>query len=193
MTSRLMPSRMGPSPLAWSRTFLQDIRTLLLPSYGHLLWVSPPPYSRERRYTTVRLTTSKNTSQMSMPSAELSNSIYMTLMVSCCCAPIDLRTIMEDCLHLLSPVQVGTVLLSSSSSWMMDKWQDLVPWQEASMMLMSSSSLLHHPLMTNPLNPSPHGSTLASKATTPTSIFFWRPSLPLMTGASSLKSSNTRS
>ena len=42
---------------------------------------------------------------------------------------------MDDSPYLLSPMQVGRVLLSSSSNWMMDEWQDLVPWQEVSMML----------------------------------------------------------
>ena len=101
---RLMPFETGPSCLAQSRTSSLDIRTSHLPSYGHLLQVLPPPYSRERRYTTARLTTLDNTLQMSIPSAVLLNSIYETLMASCCCAPMDLRTIMEDSPYLLSPM-----------------------------------------------------------------------------------------
>ena len=125
-TSRPTPFGMGPSHLAWSRTSSPGTRISHLPSYRHLLQASPPPYTRERRYTIARLTTSDNTSQMSMLSAALSNSIFETLMVSCCCAPMDLRTIMEDSPYLLSPMQMGRVLLSSSSNWTMDKWQDLV-------------------------------------------------------------------
>ena len=40
---------------------------------------------------------------------------------------MDLRTIMEDSPYLLSPMQMGRVLLSSSSNWTTDKWWDLVP------------------------------------------------------------------
>ena len=193
MTLRPTPFRMGPSCLAWSRTSLLDMRTSHPPSYGHLSWVLPPPYTRERRYTTARLTTSDNTLQMSMLSAALSNSIFETLMASHCCAPMDLRTIMENSPYLLSPMQMGRVLLSSSSSWMMDEWQDLVPWQEASMMLISSSSLLHQPSMTNPWSHSPTGSVPISGATTLTSICFTRPLLPSMTRGFSPRSSNTGS
>ena len=192
-SSRLAPFRMGPSHLAWSRTSLLDTRTSHLPSYGHLSQVSPPPCSRERRYTIVRLTTSDNTLQMSILSAALSNSIYETLMESHCCAPMDLRTIMDDSPYLLSPMQMGRVLLSSLSNWTMDKWQDLAPWQEASMMLMSLTSSLHQPLMINHLSPFPTGSVPTSGATTLTSICFMRPSLPLMIGGSSLRSSDTGS
>ena len=175
MTLRPTPFGIGHSHLTWSRTSSPDMRTLHPPSYGHLSWVLPSPYSRERRYTTARLTTSDNTSQMSMLSAVLSNSIYETLMESCCCALMDLRTIMEDSLYLLSLVQMGRVLLSSSSNWTMDKWWDLALWQEVSMMLISSTSLLHQPLMTNPSNPFPTGSAPTSGATTLTSICFRRP------------------
>ena len=65
MTSRPTPFGMGPSHLTWSRTSLLDTRTSHPPSYGHLLQASLPPYTRERRYTTARLTTSDNTLQMS--------------------------------------------------------------------------------------------------------------------------------
>ena len=193
MTSRPMPFGMGPSHLAQSRTSSLDMRTLHLPSYRHLSLVSPPPYSRERRYTIVRLTTSDNTLWMSMLSAALSNSVFKTLMVSHCCALMDLRTIMDDSPYLLSPMQVGRVLLSSSSNWMTDKWWDLAPWQEVSMMLISSTSLLHRPLTSNPWNHSPTGSTPVSGATTLTSICFVRLSLPSTTGGFSLRSSNTES
>ena len=193
MTSRPMPFGMGPSCLTQSRMSSLDTRTSHLPSYGHLSWASPPPYNRERRSTIARLTTLDNTSWMSMPSAVLSNSIYKTLMENPCCAPMDLRTIMEDSPHLLSLAQMGRVLLSSSSSWTMDEWWDLAPWQEASMMLMSSTDMLHWPLMTNPLSPSPTGSMPASGVTTLTSIHFRRQSLPLTIGASSQRSNNTRS
>ena len=192
-TSRPTPFGMGPSCLTQSRTSLLDMRTSHLPSYGHLLQVFPPPYTRERRYTTARLTTSDNTSQMSMPSAVLSNSISETLMVSHCCAPMDLRTIMEDPPYLLSLMQMGRVLLSSSSNWMTDEWQDLAPWQEASMMLVSSSSSLHRPSMTNPWSHSPTGSVPVSWVMTPTSICFMRPLSPSMTGEFSLRSSDTGS
>ena len=192
-TSRPTPFGMGPSCLTWSRTSLLDTRTSCQPSYGHLSQVSPPPYNRERRSTIARLTTLENTLQMSMLSAALSNSIYVTLMENPCCAPMDLRTIMEDCPHLLSLAQMGRVLLSSSSSWMMDKWQDLVPWQEASMMLVSSTYTLHWPSMTGPSSPSPTGSMPASGVTTLTSICFRRQSLPSTTGASSWRSNDTGS
>ena len=88
---------------------------------------------------------------------------------------------------------MGRVLLSSSSNWTTDKWQDLAPWQEVSMMLMSSSSLLHQPLMTNPWSHSPTGSVPASGVTTPTSIHFARLLLPSTTGEYSLRSSDTGS
>ena len=194
MTLRLMPFGTGPSHLTQSRTSLPGMRTSHPPSYRHLSQALPPPYSRERRYTTARLTTSDNTLQMSMLSAVLSDSVYETLMESCCCALMDLRTIMEDSLYLLSPVQMGRVLLSSSSNWTMDEWQDLVPWQEVSMMLISSTSSLHQPSMTDPLNPfPPTGSMPTSGATTLTSIHFRRPSLPSTIGASLLRSSDTKS
>ena len=130
---------------------------------------------------------------MSMPSAVLSNSIYETLMVSHCCALMDLRTIMKDSPYLLSPMQMGRVLLSSSSNWMMDEWQDLVPWQEVSMMLILLSSSWHQPLTNNPWSHSPTGSTPTSGAMTPTSICFMRPLSPLMTGEFLLRSSDTGS
>ena len=193
MTSRPTPFGMGPSHLVQSRTSSLDTRILHLPSYGHLLPVSPPPYSRERRYTTARPTTSDNTLWTSMPSAALSNSIFETLMVSCCCAPMDLRTIMDDSPYLLSLMQVGRVLLSSSNNWMMDKWWDLVLWQEASMMLISSTSSLHCPSMSNPWNHFPTGSAPTSGVMTLTSICFARPSSPSTTGEFSLRSSNTGS
>ena len=41
---------------------------------------------------------------MSMLNAKLSNSIFRILMESHCCALMDMRIIMEDSLHLLSPV-----------------------------------------------------------------------------------------
>ena len=192
-TLRPMPFGMGPSHLIQSRTSLPDMRTLHLPSYRHLLPVSPPPYSRERRYTTARLTTSDNTLQMSMPNAVLSNSIFETLMVSCCCALMDLRTIMDDSPYLLSLMQVGRVLLSSSSNWMTDEWWDLAPWEEASMMLVSSTSSLHQPSTSNPWNHSPTGFTPVSGVMTPTSIHFMRPSLPSTTGGFSPRSSDTGS
>ena len=193
MTLRPMPFGIGPSCLTQSRTSSLGMRTSHLPSYRHLLQVLPLPYNRERRYITAKLTTSDNTLQTSIPSATLSNSIYETLMDNCCCAPMDLRTIMEDSLYLLSPMQMWRVLLSSSSNWTMDKWQDLVPWQEASMMLMSSTSSLHQPLMINCLSPFPTSSVPASGATTLTSIHFTRPLLLLTTGESSPRSSNTGS
>ena len=86
------------------------------PNYKHLLQALPPPYSRERRSITVRPTTSGSTSPTSMPSAELSNNVIRILMESHCYDLMDLRTIMEDSPHLLSLVQMGTVLLSSSSN-----------------------------------------------------------------------------
>ena len=193
MTSRPTPSRMDPSPHTLSRTSLWDMRIWHLPNYKHLLQASPPPYSRERRSITVRPTTSGSTSLMSMPSLKLSNNVLRILMESHCCALMDLRTIMEDSPHLLSLVQMGTVLLSSSSNWMMDKWQDLALWQEVSMMLISLTSLLHWPLITNLSNPSPLGSMPASGVTTLTTTPFLRLSSPLMTGAFSLRSSNTES
>ena len=56
----------------------------------------------------------------------------------------------DNSLGLLSQDQMGRVLLSSSSNWTMDKWQDLVPWQEASMMLALSTFSPHWSLMSNP-------------------------------------------
>ena len=73
------------------------------------------------------LTLSKSTWLTSMQSVELSNNVYRTLMESCCCAPMDMRIIMEDSPYLLSLVQMGTILLSSSSNWTMEEWQDLAP------------------------------------------------------------------
>ena len=191
--SRPMPSGMGPSPLTQSRMSLQDMRTLPLPSYEHLLPVLPPQYSRERPYITVRLTTSENTWPMSMPSVKHSNNIFRILMESHCCALMDMRIMLDDSPYLLSPVQMGTVLLSSSSNWTMEEWQDLAPWQEVSMMLISSTSLLHQPSMINHSSPFPTGSMPASGVTTLTSICFRRPSLLLMTGGSLPRSSNTES
>ena len=176
-----------------SRTSLQDRRTSLPPNYAHLSWVSLPQYSRERPYITARLTTSKSTWPMSMQSVEHSNNIYRTLMENPCCAPMDMRIIMEDSPYLLFPVQMGNILLSSSSNWMMEEWWDLAPWQEVSMMLVSSTYLLHQPLMSNPSSHSLTGSAPASGVTPLTSIHSMRLSLPLMTGESSLRSSNTRS
>ena len=169
------------------------MRTSPLPNYGHLLPVSPPHYSRERPYITPRLPTSENTWPMSMQSAKLSNSIYRILMESHCCAPMDMRIIMEDSPYLLPPVQMGTILLSSSSNWMMEEWQDLVLWQEVSMMLVSSTYSLHRPSMNNPSNPSPTGSMPISGVMTPTSTHSARPLLPSTTGGSLLRSSDTES
>ena len=193
MTSRPTPFGTGPSCLTQSRTSSPDTRTSHLPSYGHLSLVLPPPYSRERRYTTARLTTLDNTLWTSMLSAALSNSIFKTLMASHCCALMDLRTIMDDSPYLLSLMQVGRVLLSSSSNWMMDEWQDLAPWQEVSMMLVSLTSLLHQPSMSNPWSHSPTGSAPTSGVMTPTSICSVRPSSPSMTGRFSPRSSDTGS
>ena len=83
----------------------------------------------------MRATTSGDTLPTLMPSAKLSNNLFRILMESHYCALMDMRIMLEDSPHLLSPVQMGTVLLSSSSNWMMDEWQDLAPWQEVSMML----------------------------------------------------------
>ena len=114
-------------------------------------------------------------------------------MESRCCAPMDMRIIMEDSPYLLSPVQMGTILLSSSSNWTMEEWQDLALWQEVSMMLVSSTYLLHWPLMNNHSNPSLTGSALTSGVTPLTSTPSTRPSSPLMTGGSLPRSSNTDS
>ena len=188
-----MPSGMGPSLPTQSRTSLQDMRILPPPSYGHLSQALLPQYSRERPYITARLTTSESTWPMSMQSVELSNNIYRILMESCCCAPMDMRIIMEDSPYLLSPVQMGTILLSSSSNWTMEEWRDLAPWQEVSMMLILSTYLLHWPLMNNPSNPSLTGSMPTSGVTPLTSICSRRPSSPSTTGGSLLRSSNTES
>ena len=188
-----MPSGMGLSLPTPSRTSLQDTRTSPLPNYGHLSQDSPPQYNRERPYTTARPTTSKNTWLMSMQSVELSKHVYRTLMESCCCAPMDMRIIMEDSPNLLSLAQMGTILLSSSSNWTMEEWQDLALWQEVSMMLVSLTYLLHRPSMNNPSNPSLIGSKPAFGATLLTSTHSMRPSSPLMTGESLLRSSNTGS
>ena len=193
MISRPMPSGMDLSLPTQSRTSLQDMRILPLPSYGHLLQALPPQYNRERPYITVRLTTSESTWPTSMQSVELSNSVYRTLMESCCCALMDMRTIMEDSPYLLSLVQMGTILLSSSSNWMMEEWQDLAPWQEVSMMLVLSTYLLHWPSMNNPSNPSLTGLVPASGVTPPISIHSMRPSSPLTTGGSLPRSSDTES
>ena len=193
MTSRPTHSGMDPSPHALSRTSSQGMRTSLLPSCGHLSQASLPLYSRERRDTTVRPTTSRDTSLTSMPSAKLSNNVSRILIESHCYAPMDMRIMLEDSPHLLSPVQMGTVLLSSSSNWMTDEWLDLVLWQEASMMLVLSTSLLHWPLTINHSSPFPTGSMPVSGVTTLTSICFRRPSLLSMTGESSPRSSNTES
>ena len=88
---------------------------------------------------------------------------------------------------------MGTVLLSSSSNWITDKWWDLALWQEASMMLVLLTSSPHWPSTIDPSNPFPHGSVPTSGATTLTSICFRRLSLPSMTGVSSPRSSNTGS
>ena len=187
-TLRPIPFGMGPSCLTQSRTSSPDTRTSHLPSYAHLSQASLPHYSRERRYITARQTTSSNTLPMLMLSAKLSNNVFME---SHCCAWMDMRIMLEDSPHLLSLVQMGTVLLSSLSNWTTDEWQDLVPWQEVSMMLILSTSLLHWPSTINHSNPFPTGSTPASGVTTPTSICFRRLSSPLMTGGSLLRSSNT--
>ena len=192
-TSRPMPSGMGPFLPTQSRMSLQDTRILPLPSYRHLLQALLPQYSRERPYITARLTTSESTWLMSTQSVELSNNVYRTLMESCCCAPMDMRIIMEDSLYLLSLVQMGTILLSSSSNWMTEEWQDLAPWQEVSMMLISSTYLLHQPSMNNPSNPSLTGSMPTSGATPLTSIRSMRPSSPSTTRGSLPRSSNTES
>ena len=64
-------------------------------------------------------------------------------MESHCCAPMDMRIIMDDSPYLLSLAQMGTILLSSSSNWMMEEWQDLALWQEVSMMLILLTYSLH--------------------------------------------------
>ena len=130
---------------------------------------------------------------MSTQSVEISNNVYRTLMESHCCALMGMRTIMEDSPYLLSLVQMGTILLSSSSNWTMEEWQDLALWQEVSMMLISSTYLLHQPSMNNPLNPSLTGSVPTSGATPLISTPSMRPSSPLMTGGSLPRSSNTES
>ena len=169
------------------------MRTSPTPNYEHLSQALPPLCNRGKRSTTARPTTLGDILQMSMPNAMPSNSTYGTLMASPYYALMDLRTIMEGSPPSLSLAQMGRALLYSSSNWMTDEWWDLVPEQEVSMMLTLLTSSPHHPLMTNLLNPSPIGSTLTFGATTLTSIHFRRPSLPLMTGASSLRSSDTRS
>ena len=191
--SRPMPSGTDPSLPTQSRVSLQDTRISLPPSYRHLLLVSPPQYNRERLYITVRLPTSRNTWPMSTQSVELSNSIYRTLMESRCCALMDMRTIMEDSPYLLSPVQMGAILLSSSRNCTMEEWQDLALWQEVSMMLVSSTYLLHWPLINNHSNPSLTGSMLTSGVTPLTSTPSMRPSSPSTTGGSLPRSSNTES
>ena len=193
MTLRPTLSGMDPSLPTQSRMSLPDMRTSPLPNYRHLSPVSPPHYNRERPYITLRLPTSESTWLTSTQSAKLSNSIYRILMESHCCALMDMRIIMEDSPYLLSPVQMGTILLSSSSNWMMEEWWDLAPWQEVSMMLILSTYSLHRPSMNNPLNPSPTGSAPASGVMTPISTHSVRPSLPLTTGGSLLRSSNTGS
>ena len=141
----------------------------------------------------MRLTTSENTWPTSTWSVELSNNVYRTLMESHCCAPMDMRIIMEDSPYLLSPVQMGNILLSSLSNWMTEEWQDLVLWQEVSMMLVLSTYLLHWPSMSNPLNPSLTGSVPAFGVTPLTSIHSMRPSSPSTTGESLPRFSNIRS
>ena len=190
---RPRPSGTGPSHHALSRMSLQDMRTSPPSSCKPLLQALPPPYNRERRSITVRLTTSGNTLQMLMQSAAPSNSTSETLIASPYYAPMDLRTTMGGSPPSLSPAQMGRALLSSSNNWMMAKWQDLVPKQEVSMMLALLTSLPYHPSTTDLSNPSLTGSMPASGATTPTSICFRRLSSPSMTGTSLLRSNNTRS
>ena len=192
-TLRQTHSGTDPSHPTQSRTSLQDTRTSLLPNYVHLLQALLPHYSRKRPYITVRLTTSESTWLMSTQSVKHSNNIYRMLMESHCCALMDMMIIMEDSPYLLSLVQMGNILLSSSSNWTMEEWWDLVPWQEVSMMLISSTYLLHQPSTSNPLSHSPTGSVPASGVTPPTSTHSMRPSLPSTTGGSSPRSSNTGS
>ena len=68
---------------------------------------------------------------------------------------MDMRIMLEDSPYLLSLVQMGTVLLSSSSNWTMNEWQDLAPWQEVSMTHIIN---LYAALALNnrPLKPLPH-------------------------------------
>ena len=193
MTLRPTPSGMDPSHPALSRTSWQDMRTSALSSYEPSSWALPLPYNRERRSTTARLTTSDNILLTSMQSATLSSNASKTLMVSPYYAPMDLRTTTEGSPPSLSLAQMGRALLSSSNNWTMAKWQDLVPEQEVSMMLVLLTSSPYHPSTTDLSSPSPTGSTPASGATTPTSICFRRLSLPLTTGVSLLRSSDTRS
>ena len=193
MILRPMLSGTGPSYHALSRMSLQDMRISPPSSCEPLSQALPPPYNRERRSTTVRLTTSGSTSQMSMWNAAPSNSTSKTLTASPYYAPMDLRTTMGGSLPSLSLAQMGRALLSSSNNWMMAEWQDLAPKQEVSMMLTLLTSLPYHPLMINLLNPSLTASMPTSGATTPTSIHFRRPSSPSMTGASSLRFNDTRS
>ena len=155
MILRPMPSGTGPSCYALSRTSLQDTRTSPPSSCKPLLQALPPPYNRERRSTTARLTTSGSTSQTSTWSAAPSNSTSETSTASPYYAPMDLRTTMGGgSPPSLSLAQMGRALLSSSNNWMMAKWQDLVPEQEVSMMLALLTSSPYYPLMTNLSNPS---------------------------------------
>ena len=193
MTLRPMPSGTGPSHHLLSRTSLQDMRISAPSSCNPSLQVLPPPYNRGRRSTTVRPTTLGSTLQMSMLSAMPSSNTSKTLTASHYYALMDLRTTMGDSPPSLSLAQMGRALLSSLNNWMMAEWQDLVPEQEVSMMLALLTSSPHHPSTTDLSSPSPIDSTPASGATTPTSICFRRPSLHSMTGASSLRSSNTKS
>ena len=174
-------------------TSWQDMRTSPMSSCEPSSQASPPLYNRGRRSTTARPTTLGSISQTSMPSAVPSNSTSATLMASCYYAPMDLRTMMGGSPPSLSLAQMGKALLSSSNSWMMAEWWDLALEQEVSMMLTLLTSLLHHPSMTNLSNPSLTGSAPTSGATTPISIHSRRPSSHSMTGASLLRSSDTKS
>ena len=192
-TLRPMPFGTGPSHHALSRMSLQGTRTSPPSNYKPSSWALPPSCNRERRSTIMRQTTSDSILWMSMPDAAPSNSASETLTASPYYAPMDSRTTTGGSPPSLSLAQMGRALLSSLNNWMTVKWWDLVPEQEVSMMLALLTSLPHHPSMTNLSNPSLTGSMPASGVTIPTSICFRRSSLPSMTGASLLRSSNTRS